>query len=147
MKLNRDFGAGCLLLGIGLSVAVYAYLHYRIGTVREMGAGYMPFALAILLSALGLITVLMSQMGNVVAQSDRQFEIQKVLPIGLGVLAFAVGISHIGLVPSIALLVTISSFADKKLRFKTTAMLILALSFIAWVVFVLLLKMTLPVWG
>ena len=147
MKSNRDFWAGCLLLGIGVSVAVNAYSSYRIGSIREMGTGYMPFALAVLLSLLGLITIVMSQMGNTEPPSDRKFELQKVLPVGLGVLAFAVGITRVGLIPSIGMLVGIAALADKKLTLKTTGLLIIVLSLISWVVFVLLLKMNLPLWG
>ncbi|WP_086479603.1 tripartite tricarboxylate transporter TctB family protein [Oceanospirillum sanctuarii] len=145
MKLSRDLWAGILLFSLGLIVAIYVYANYRMGTLRSMGPGYMPFALAVVLSALGVIAAIMSQVLPPQDYSGRELDWRKVVPVALGVLIFALTVTKLGLIISTILLVVISSIADRRFNFKHSFFLAISLCLISWVVFVLLLKMTIPV--
>ncbi len=147
MKINRDFLAACLLIAIGAFVSIYATSHYTIGTIKDMGPGYAPLALAVALMVLGGIAALASQYARGDQETDRRLELGTAVPVIVGTLAFALSITSIGLVPAIFLLVLISSRADKRLTQKTSLILATGLSVISWLVFIVALKMTLPVIG
>jgi hypothetical protein len=51
--ISRERIGGFILIGTGCATAVAGW-SYRIGTVREMGAGFMPLALGVLLCIVGL---------------------------------------------------------------------------------------------
>lgn len=145
MKLTRDLWAGALLFTLGLVIAVYVDNNYRMGSLRSMGPGYMPFALAVILASLGVITAILSQFTAPQNYTGRTFELRKVLPVALGVLIFALTVTHLGLVVATILLVVISSYADKRFNLKQSIILAASLCLISWIVFVVLLKMTIPV--
>jgi len=147
MKLTRDLWAGALLLVLGVVIALYVDANYRMGTLRSMGPGYMPFALSIVLAGLGAITAIMSQLLPPQDFSGRELDWRKVIPVTLGVLVFALTVTKFGLVAATVLLVMVSSFADKRFNFKKSFYLAVALCLIAWIVFVFLLQMTIPVFG
>lgn len=53
-RLKRDYYGGALMVLCGL-LAAQDSRHYTIGTLRQMGPGYFPLALGILLIVLGII--------------------------------------------------------------------------------------------
>jgi Tripartite tricarboxylate transporter TctB family len=54
---SKTFWAGAMLCAIGIAAAIGAP-HYRMGTLAQMGPGYFPLILGVLLAALGAITCL-----------------------------------------------------------------------------------------
>jgi putative tricarboxylic transport membrane protein len=53
-RLKRDYYAGALMVLLGL-VAAHDGTNYPMGTLRQMGPGYFPIALGVLLIILGLM--------------------------------------------------------------------------------------------
>lgn len=147
MNTNREFWGACLLMALGLFVSAYAWTHYRMGTIQNMGPGFVPFALALGLTGLGAIAALAAVLSKRPAQEARPFEWGKLLPVVMGVLAFAMSIDTLGLIPAIFLLVLISARADARLNLKVALTLSVALAFLSWLVFVVFLNMTIPVLG
>ncbi|EXJ12598.1 tripartite tricarboxylate transporter TctB family protein [Nitrincola nitratireducens] len=145
MTFSRDFISGFLLVLIGAAIAIYVDSNYRMGTLRSMGPGYMPFYLSVLLAFLGFVTIIISQLKNKEDKEDRVFDLRKVLPVGISVFVFASTINHFGLILSTVFLVFISSYADRRFNWKRSLYLSLALCFISWVIFVFFLKMTVPI--
>lgn len=143
MRITRDLLAGLLIFALGLMIAIYTYTHYRMGTIQSMGPGYVPFALSIILAVLGFISAAFSRSDG--DKDDRQFNLRKVIPVVIAVLAFASTITSLGLIVSTVLLVFISSFADTRFNFKLTFYLTLSLCSIALIVFSYFLKMTMPI--
>jgi hypothetical protein len=54
---NRQFASGLIFLCIGIFAAFYA-LQYRLGSATSMGPGYFPLGVALVLTTLGLLTML-----------------------------------------------------------------------------------------
>ena len=53
---NRQFASGLMFFCIGVFAAIYA-LQYRLGTATSMGPGHFPLGVAIVLTILGLLTM------------------------------------------------------------------------------------------
>jgi hypothetical protein len=66
MKIRspRDFWAGLMFLAFGVFFAVWASLHYQMGTAVRMGPAYFPTLLGGLLTVLGLIVLVQSLGGS-----------------------------------------------------------------------------------
>lgn len=53
--INKDTGAGALFIAIGLFFSGRAWFGLSMGTGLDMGPGYFPFLLGVLLTAIGLV--------------------------------------------------------------------------------------------
>jgi hypothetical protein len=154
LKSQKDFFSGLLFMGSGAVFAGGA-ITYRIGEASNMGPGYFPLCLGILLALLGgLITfkslVLESFGGDRVgrwALKPLFFIIAANLVFGvlLGGLP-ALGLPAMGLIVAIYALIFIASMADSGWRFKSTFLLASVLAAGSYLAFVRVLKLQLPVW-
>lgn len=55
VKNPKDFWSGLMFMGFGLFFAIWAVIHYQMGTAVRMGPAYFPAMLGGLLTVLGLI--------------------------------------------------------------------------------------------
>jgi Tripartite tricarboxylate transporter TctB family len=118
----RDFVGGLLLILIGLSAA-FQGRSYQVGTIDNMGAGFFPVALGIILALTGGILL-----GGAIARRIRlqavpdseqaapalPFEWRGWICICLSVIAFAVLSDYTGLVPATFACVAIAGIADRE---------------------------------
>jgi hypothetical protein len=121
---------------------------YQIGTALRMGTGYVPRLLCWSLLALGIVILLRGLRGPVAA------------PIGEGIAwawrpaffvtgaltAFALSLERLGLVLSIFVLVLLGACATRLLRPLETIIAAVALIAFSYLVFIVGLGLTLPVW-
>lgn len=133
--LKRDYGdmvAGVILIVTGLSVAIYALSSYNLGTVQRMGPAMFPVGTGSLLALFGLILL-----GSAFFRPGVMPEIRVFSPLFVlgGVAAFAFLIRPFGLIPAVTGLVFISSLAELKIQPTRLAGLIIALCFLAWIIF------------
>jgi hypothetical protein len=130
----RDVIAGLLMIFIGLGAAGYAWAFYRLGTIMQMGPGMFPFGLGILLALLGVLILLpaLFRAGPQFLQPD----LRSFFFVGLALVAFAMTVRWLGLIPAVVLLVITAAFADNKLGLPKMVALSVALSAIAWFVFI-----------
>jgi hypothetical protein len=130
----RDVIAGLLMIFIGLGAAGYAWAFYRLGTIMQMGPGMFPFGLGILLALLGVLILLpaLFRAGPQFLQPD----LRSFFFVGLALVAFAMTVRWLGLIPAVVLLVMTAAFADNKLGLPKMVALSVALSAIAWFVFI-----------
>lgn len=140
----RDFIGGCLLTGVGLAVSLYAGNQYEVGQASRMGPGYFPVALGVILAVLGIIIALLAFKKVPQALQPPPFRLRPLLAILAAVLAFALVVTRLGLVPATLVLVAIASRAEPNAPLDRTLILGLALSVIAWLIFVVGLQMQLP---
>lgn len=134
---------GMILLIVGSWYAWYAASHYDLGTFRRMGAGMFPTGLGIALAALGLIQVVAAFFRRGRTPSIRGWT---PLFVTLGVIAFAVSVRPLGLMPAIVLVVTISSLAELKIRPRSLLLLCLVLCLLAWLIFRVTLNLPIALW-
>lgn len=154
IKNQKDFFSGLLFMCIGVAFA-WGSSAYTIGTGAQMGPGYFPLVLGILLALLGgLITfkalVVETMDGHKVgplAWKPLFFIIAANLIFGamLGGLP-RLGLPAGGLVLGTYLLTFVASLAGDKFNFKETLLLASALALLSYLAFIVLLKLPFPVW-
>jgi hypothetical protein len=106
---RREFWAGATFLALGGFVLVYGNA-YPMGTATDMGPGYFPRLLAIILVLLGVVAVV----NSVRAHTDVSVGALPLVPLAfvtLGVLMFAAMIDSTGLIPAVIVLSALSCYA------------------------------------
>lgn len=143
--VNRSYGdiiGGVLIAAFGLFVMLYSE-RYAMGTLQRMGPGYFPRALGMLLIGLGLIIAVP---GFFRAGAMPRFKIRPFLCILGSLVFFSLTLREFGLVIATAGTVLVASLATSQLTWLTRAGLMVAITLLTYVVFILGLRMILPVW-
>jgi hypothetical protein len=147
-RLTKDqLGAALLvLLGIGVSAAGVSY---RIGTLTNMGAGFLPFALGILLVVIGMTIGATSRPAAQPDAAPLPPEWRGWACILLAVLAFVIVGQYGGLVPAMFLTVFIGALGDRKNSLRDAFLLAVAVTIFGTLVFGygLSVQMSLFSWG
>ncbi|MBZ5487327.1 tripartite tricarboxylate transporter TctB family protein [Halomonas aquamarina] len=135
--INRDFLAGLLCLVIAALVLLQAYA-YDMGTLRNMGPGYLPRFLGISLAGLGAITMVFS------AKTATAFPVlnyRALVCITVGIIAFALLMRPAGLFLATIALVYICGLSERRFRPVKLGALALALCVMSYLIFILGLNM------
>lgn len=142
---KRDFYAGALMILLG-SVAVFVGPTYQLGTLMNMGPGFMPTALGVVLIILGII------MAGAAATTP-EGEDEDILPnpewrgwacILAGPVVFIVLGTLGGLVPATFGCVFVAAFGDREATLRNSALLAAAVSVFSIAVFHYLLQVPIP---
>jgi hypothetical protein len=126
---DRDLWSGVAFVAIGVA-ALALGRGLTIGTAAEMGEGYVPIAMALLLIALGTLIALLAWLGGPPAP-ERRLETmlwRPLLFVTAGILAFAAALESLGLIAAIAASVVAANFAGEPLRARSLLILICVLS-------------------
>ena len=133
---NVDFYSGVLLVGIA-SVALTYIRSLTIGTVLQMGPGYFPFGLALILLAMGLCLMVK---GMVVGGSPvGQFHLRPLVFVLLSFAAFGVLIERAGLILAILAQVAVAHCASNEATWRESIVTGVVLAAASSVLFVWLL--------
>ncbi len=139
-----DFWSGVLLAGLGLGFGLLA-LTYELGRPTRMGAGFFPFALALVLFLIGLATTARSLLRAgppVVAIALRPMA----LVLG-AVVAFGALLQGVGLAAVLVVVVLASARASVRFRWRSAILLAGAVSALSVLVFATALQLPIPVVG
>ncbi len=139
----KDFYAGVLFVAFGIAAIVIGR-SYPLGTAARMGPGYFPRLLGILLIALGGARSLTSLRGT--GPPLPGWKWRPVSIVLLSVVAFGLLVTRAGLVLSTIGLIAIASTASRDYRLKEALVSGVALAALAVGVFVIGLKLQLPIW-
>lgn len=130
---NRDVLAGLLFLAIGGGGFTIA-LAYPFGSIQDMGPGFFPRVLGVILMGFGVVTVLRGlKSGNPV---DGPWGWKPLALLSASLLAFGWLMEHVGLIPAMVVLVVISAAAGKEFRWAEVGVLAAALCLLAVAIFV-----------
>lgn len=134
---NTDFYSGLLLV----AVATVALLYIRtleVGTVLEMGPGYFPLGLALVLLGMGICLAVKGLLaeGNPIGS----FHLRPLICILLSFTAFGVLVERAGLIIAILAQVAIAHFASVETRWRQSLVTGVLLAAASAVIFVWLLK-------
>ncbi|MGL1835113.1 tripartite tricarboxylate transporter TctB family protein [Rhodocyclaceae bacterium SMB388] len=142
-KDTRDIAGGVLMMGIGVYAAWHANSHYALGELSRMGPGYLPMVLGFVLALLGLLILVpaLFRPGSPVRVEWRSL----VLIIG-SLIAFAFLVETTGLIAATLAAVLLSSLADRQMSWRNRILVALGVTLLTWVIFIVGLGMTLPVW-
>jgi hypothetical protein len=151
---SKDHIGGVLLTLLGAGVLIQGY-SYRLGTLQQMGAGFIPVALGIIMVLVGVAVFLTAapkgaskpQPGHVVVKGG--IDVRAWLCILGGVAAFVILGVYGGLVPATFASVFISAMGDRTSTVRGAAQLSLAMVVFGIIVFHYGLTLQLPLftWG
>ena len=162
LERRRDFYAGLLMLLIGLG-AILEARHYSLGTLRQMGPGYFPIVIGVLIGFVGLLIVGSALIGR--GGGDTLAAVAGGEPVpdheaaasapdlrgGLcilgGMAAFIVLGRYAGLVPATFAAVFISAIGDRDSTLRGALILAVSVTVAAVVLFSYLLKVQFPLFG
>ena len=138
---TRDIVGGLLLLAGGMAFSWYAAASYDLGTLRRLGPGAFPAGLGIVLAIFGMALVVPA-----LCRPGAKLQVRVWTPIFVlsGVAAFALALRPLGLIPAVVLVVVISSFAELRIRPVSLAIMCTVLCLVAWLVFVVALRIPVP---
>lgn len=147
-RYSRDFYGGLLMILIGAGAGVTA-AHYPIGTLADMGPGFYPLAIGILLALVGLAIAIAGGLSQGASGPRRKIDRRGGFCIIAGTLAFAVLGVYGGLVPATFAIVFISALGDRNNSLLQAFLLAAAMVVIAVLVFWWALQVQLPLfnWG
>ncbi len=143
---NKDCLAGIVFMLFGVLAFVISR-NYESGSLLDMGPGYFPRILSVLLGLLGASILFRGVKSRMVDGVAWAF-----LPLGilsLSMVLFGLLVERVGLVPSLAVLVLVSAAAGSEFKFREVLVLAAAVCLFAVVVFVWGLNMRFPLfaWG
>lgn len=138
-----DLLGGAALALTGAGVAAVAALRLDVGTLRQMGPGFLPLVLGAVLTVLGAAIALGAR-GRVAPPLTIHWR-EAACVIG-GILLFAAGLPRLGLMPSTALLVLVASVPAPRAGLGWRLVLAAAVTLLTWAVFSAGLRIGLPLW-
>ena len=158
-RSDADLIAGRVFVAFGIAFGV-ASLNYEIGSLREMGSGYAPLLLAVVLVGLGIGVIAKGYVspdthhpGELPPEDASQglhFERVQWRPIVfvvVAVLFFALTVDGLGLLPATFGTSAIAAFAGKAMAPVRALVIAAGLTLGSYVVFVVLLQLRLPLLG
>ena len=148
LERNRDYCGGILMILTGLGAALGG-LRYKAGTLADMGPGFFPTAVGVMLALVGLAIALTAAPSGGGDSKRLPPEWRGWACIVGGMIAFAVLGVYGGLAPATFGLVFISALGDKRNTIMQGFWLAAAMVLIAVVVFWWGLQLQLPLfaWG
>ncbi|MBP6337577.1 MAG: tripartite tricarboxylate transporter TctB family protein [Vitreoscilla sp.] len=146
IKSQKDFWSGLLFILVGVSFT-WGATHYRFGSSASPGPGYFPFGLGLLLALLGGV-VLFKSLTLETDGGDKigAFAWRPLLVILGAVVLFGLLVQRAGLVVALPALVLLSSLAGGEFGWKGALVAAVVLTVLSWAVFVLGLKLSIPMW-
>lgn len=146
IKSQRDFWSGMMFLVVGIVFAVGAG-NYSLGTSARPGPGYFPLMLSVIMAILGAVVTFKA----LTIESEGGDPIGKVawrpLLVIVGAIAvFGATITTLGMIVSIPILIFISSFAGDEFHWRDVLINSIVLTVASWLIFIVGLKLTIPMW-
>jgi hypothetical protein len=139
----KDFFAGLIFAAFGIAAIVLGSA-YPLGTAARMGPGYFPRILGIMLIVLGAALSLRAL--RTTGSPLPGWKWRPVVVVLGSVVAFGLIVTHVGLVLATVGLIVASSAASREFRPKEALASGLVLAALAVGVFVIGLKIQLPIW-
>ncbi|MEO5763753.1 MAG: tripartite tricarboxylate transporter TctB family protein [Casimicrobiaceae bacterium] len=139
----KDFWSGVLFILIGIATIVFA-AKYNLGTAARMGPGYFPRILGILLVVLGLVLTLRAL--RLQGPPIPRWKVRPTLVVLGSVVLFGAIVQAVGVAISTVVLIVTASAASHEFRPREALVSGILLSALAVGVFVVGLKLQLPIW-
>jgi len=140
---SKNLLAGLMFVGFG-ALGLWLARDLDVGNASDMGPGYFPRAVCAMLIVLGGVLAAMSLLRP--DESTERWTLRPLLLITLSALAFALLLKPLGLVGTLAVTTVLASVAGAMLRPLALAALAVALIAVNVGIFVVTLKMPIPLW-
>lgn len=145
IRNQEDFLAGLMFIAFGALFLVLGSGYPR-GTAGNMGPGYVPVALGAIVILLGSVIAAAACRKRSAVRKVQKVHWLPVLLIPGPVILFGVLLPYLGLIPSLVMVVGLSSFASHEFSWRSTLANAAALAVVSWVIFVWALGLPFPVW-
>ena len=146
IKSEKDFWSGLMFVAVGIGFA-WGATAYSFGSSARPGPGYFPFGLGVLMALLGAFIVFES----LVVEREGGDKIGKwawkpLVWISLSVAIFGWLLQQLGMVISLPLLVIVAAMAGDEFHWGEAIANAVVLTIGSWAIFILGLKLTIPMW-
>lgn len=138
---STELAGGSIAMAIG-AFAVWEASGYSIGELSQMGPGYFPLALGLIMIGLGAALIYEGRRAD--AEPAERPAWRTLVAVLAGIGAFALLLERTGLVPASVALVLLAALAEPQFRPGQTVLLALAVSAISVLIFSLMIGMPLP---
>ena len=145
IRNKQNFGAGLFFAVFGAGAAVVAR-GYTLGTAEDIGPGYFPFWLSVLLGVLGAVLALSALAPRAQRTEIGRLDWQSTLWIVGAVLLFAFLLEYLGVVLAMAVLVLVASRGSHEFTWRGALGSTLVLAVLVYLVFVVGLHLQFPAW-
>ena len=143
IRNRKDLYGGLLLVAFGVAAIVLAR-DYRLGSAARMGPGYFPRMLGILLTIIGCVLILISLRNG--GSPIPAWKWRPTVVVLGSVVLFGATVQYVGLALSTIVLIVMSSAASTEFRAREAVISAIGLAVLAVAVFILGLKLQLPIW-
>lgn len=145
IKSEKDFWSGVMFITVGVAFA-WGATEYSFGNSARPGPGYFPFGLGIIMALLGAVVTFKALMIET-PEGDKvgSFAWRPLLIILGAVVLFGALLPRAGLLITLPLLVVVSSLASDEFTWKGAVINAIVLTALSYFVFVVGLKLTIPV--
>lgn len=146
IKSQRDFWSGLMFVVVGVVFAVGA-TNYPLGASARPGPGYFPLMLSVIMAILGAV-VLFKSLTIETEGGDPIGSIawKPLLVIVAAITVFGIALPRLGLIITVPILIVMTSLAGDEFHWKGVVGAAVVLTVGAWAIFVLGLKLTIPMW-
>jgi hypothetical protein len=141
LRNNKDLLAGLLFLVIG-GVAMVVARDYPFGSAMRMGPGYFPTVLGGILCLFGAYLSFRGIRAG--GKTTVDWNPRSVALLAAAIAVFGLVMSRLGLVPALVAMTFVAALAGREFRVKEVALLAVALSAFAVVIFVYVLRLPYP---
>jgi drug/metabolite transporter (DMT)-like permease len=146
IKSQKDFWAGLMFLVIGVAFA-WGATNYSFGSSARPGPAYFPFGLAILMALMGAFIIFEAlTIEREGGDKIGDWAWKPLIWISMSVAVFGWALPLLGMVVALPLLVIISAMAGDEFHWKEAIVNAIILSVGSWLIFVVGLKLTIPMW-
>ncbi len=139
--LSRALSGG-VLLAVGLGMLVISW-SYPLGQLTQMGPGYVPRAIAVLICAMAVAIIAIDLRSADIARGEG-IHWRGLIFVSAAMLIFAALVDRAGLVPSMFLAVAVSMFADRQAKPLTIVIYTALATFAGWLLFLVILELPIP---
>ncbi|MEA3118086.1 MAG: putative tricarboxylic transport rane protein [Paraburkholderia sp.] len=148
---TRDYVGGALMFLLGMAATVRG-TSYGVGDLADMGPGFAPAAIGVILAVTGIAIAFAGQSAGAAASrasGDAAPHWRGWICIVLGIVLFIVCAAYIGLLPATFAIVFVSALGDQRNTVKNAFWLAIAVCVVCVIVFWWGLKIQLPLvhWG
>jgi hypothetical protein len=143
--LSRNLVFAAIFVTLSLVTGSHAYRNMTVGTAAEMGPGFFPLMLSIVLGLLSLGVAFIATPEHITRL--RIAPLRAIILVLGAPLLFALTIRSLGLVVAVALTVFLTSFASRFATLRNSLLLSAGFTIFCVVVFGYLLSLPIPLWG
>ncbi|MFQ1702887.1 tripartite tricarboxylate transporter TctB family protein [Loktanella agnita] len=134
--------SGGVLLAAGLVISFFAW-GYPTGSVNQMGPGFIPQTIGVLISLLAIAIIVVDLRGPAL-ERPTTLQWRGLCFVSASIVIFALLVERAGLLPSMFLAVGVSMFADDQAKPLTVLIYAIVAAGLGWLLFLVGLELPIP---